>query len=137
MKKVILTLSIIATLFSCTTEEIATTEEVTQSENQLAIFTGEYFNNQTYINGDLSNTFDKIWSFTATSVNIAEDLSCENNSGGSFTTAFTFDDTTLYLAIYSDTGISQEEYAYTEDVNGDLTLTLLTGSYIVDYKLTR
>ncbi len=131
MKKVILTIVTIATLFSCTTEEMA------QSETQLAIFTGEYFNNQTYINGDLSSTCDKVWSFTATSVNIAEDLSCESGTGGSFTTAFTFDDTTLYLANYSDTGITQEEYTYVEDANGNLTLTLLTGSYVVDYKLTR
>ena len=131
MKKVILTIVTIATLFSCTTEEMA------QSENQLAIFTGEYFNNQTFINGELSDTCNKTWSFTETSVNIAEDLSCESGSESSFTTAFTFDDTTLYLAVYTDTGIFQEEYTYVEDISGNLTLTLLTGSYVVEYKLTR
>ena len=45
MKKVILTLSIIATLFSCTTEEIATTEAAETEETQEEVsskFTGVY-----------------------------------------------------------------------------------------------
>jgi hypothetical protein len=50
---------------------------------------------------------------------------------------FTFDDTTLYIGQPTNTGIVLIEYPYTEDANGDLTLTLLTGDYEMIYKLTR
>ncbi|CAI8339823.1 MAG: Uncharacterised protein [Flavobacteriaceae bacterium] len=45
--------------------------------------------------------------------------------------------TTLYLANYSNTGITQVEYPYIEASNGDLTVTLFTGDFEVTYKLTR
>lgn len=126
MKKVILTLSIIATLFSCTTEEMATTDS-----NQLALFTGEYLNSQTLINGVVSDTCDKTWSFASTSVNITD---CDS---GSWTSEYTFDNDTLSIAQYTNTEIVLIEYPYTEDADGNLTLTLLTGDHTITYKLTR
>jgi len=137
MKKVILTLSIIATLFSCTTEEMAQSETQDLGFNRMPTFVGEYLNSQTFINGELADTCNKTWSFASTSVNILEDVNCKKTSEGNFTTAYTFDDTTLYLANYSNTGITQVEYPYTEDAEGNLTLTLLTGEFEVTYKLTR
>jgi len=131
MKKVILTLSIIATLFSCTTEEIATTDTQDISFNRMPIFVGEYLNSQTLINGVVSDTCDKTWSFASTSVNIT------NCDSGSWTSGYTFDNDTLFIAQYTTTEIVLIEYPYTEDADGNLTLTLLTGDFEVTYKLTR
>ena len=131
MKKVILTLSIIATLFSCTTEEMATTDTQDISFNRMPIFVGEYLNSQTLINGVVSDTCDKTWSFASTSVNITD---CDS---GSWTSGYTFDNDTLSIAQYTNTEIVLIEYPYTEDADGNLTLTLLTGDYTITYKLTR
>lgn len=137
MKKVILTIVAIATLISCTTEEIVQTETQELGFNRMPIFVGEYLNSQTFIDGELADTCNKTWSFASTSVNILEDVNCRKTSEGNFTTTYTFDDTTLYLTSYSNTGETQVEYPYTEDANGNLTLTLLTGNFVVTYKLTR
>lgn len=131
MKKVILTLSIIATLFSCTTEEMATTDTQDISFNRMPIFVGEYLNSQTLINGVVSDTCDKTWSFASTSVNITD---CDS---GSWTSGYTFDNDTLFIAQYTTNEIVLIEYPYTEDADGNLTLTLLTGDYTITYKLTR
>ena len=131
MKKVILTLSIIATLFSCTTEEMATTDTQDMSLNRMPIFVGEYLNSQTLINGVVSDTCDKTWSFASTSVNVTD---CDD---GSWTSGYSFDNDTLFIAQYTTTEIVLIEYPYTEDTDGNLTLTLSTGDFEVTYKLTR
>jgi len=136
MKKVILTLSIIATLFSCTTEEIATTDTQDVSFNRMPIFVGEYLNSETYINGELSDTCDTNWSFTSTSVFVKRVESCDESAQGQ-TIPYTFDDTILYIGQPTNEGIILVEYPYTEDAGGNLTLTLLTGDFEVTYKLTR
>ena len=132
MKKVILTIVTIATLFSCTTEEIAQLD----TQDRLPIFVGEYLNSETFIDGKLSDTCGTTWSFTATSVFIKKLESCDESAQGQ-TSGFTFDDTTLYIGQPTNTGIVLIEYLYTEDVSGNLTLTLLTGEYEITYKLTR
>ena len=136
MKKVILTLTAIATLFSCTTEEMAQSDSQDLGFNRMPIFVGEYLNSETYINGELSDTCDTTWSFTATSVFVKRVESCDEAAQGQ-TLPYTFDDTTLYIGQVTNTGIVQIEYPYTEDADGNLTLTLLTGSYELVYKLTR
>jgi hypothetical protein len=129
MKKVLITIAAVLTLMSCSKEEMTETQEV--ETIAMPIFVGNYENNETSVNGILSNTCDKIWSFASTSVNIT------NCDGGSWTSGYTFDDTTLFIAQYTDTEIVLIEYTYIEDANGDLTLTLLTGEFEVIYKLTR
>ena len=131
MKKVILTLSIIATLFSCTTEEMATTDTQDISFNRMPIFVGEYLNSQTLINGVVSDTCGKTWNFASTSVNVTD---CDD---GSWTSGYTFDNDTLFIAQYEATEVILIEYPYTEDADGNLTLTLFTGDFEVTYKLTR
>ena len=136
MKKVILTLSIIATLFSCTTEEMATTDTQDMSFNRMPIFVGEYLNAETYINGEISEACNTTWSFTSTSVFVKRVESCDESAQGQ-TTPYTFDDTILYIGQPTNEGVILVEYPYTEDADGNLTLTLLTGDFEVTYKLTR
>ena len=99
--------------------------------NVMPIFTGEYLNSETFINGELSDTCDKTWSFASTSVNITD---CDS---GSWTSGYTFDSNTLFIAQYTNTEVILIEYPYTEDADGNLTLTLLTGDFEITYKLTR
>jgi hypothetical protein len=134
MKKVLITLAAVLTLMSCSREEMTDTQEVNLNLQQS--FTGEYLNSETFINGELSDTCDSTWSFTSTSVLVKRLDSCEESAQGQ-TLPFTFDDTTLYIGQPTNTGIVLIEYPYTEDANGDLTLTLLTGDYEMIYKLTR
>ena len=100
------------------------------------MFTGEYLNSETFIDGELSDTCDTTWSFTATSVFVKRVESCDEDAQGQ-TLPFTFDDTTLYIGQPTNTGIVLIEYPYTEDADGNLTLTLLTGDFLIEYKLTR
>jgi hypothetical protein len=134
MKKVLITLAAVLTLMSCSKEEMTDTQEVNLNLQQS--FTGEYLNSETFINGELSDTCDSTWSFTSTSVLVKRLDSCEESAQGQ-TLPFTFDDTTLYIGQPTNTGIVLIEYPYTEDANGDLTLTLYTGDYVMIYKLTR
>ena len=134
MKKVLITLTAVLTLMSCSKEEMTETQEVNFSFQQA--FTGEYLNSETFINGELSDTCDTTWSFTSTSVFVKRLESCDESAQGQ-TLPFTFDDTTLYIGQPTNTGIVLIEYPYTEDADGNLTLTLLTGGFTVIYKLTR
>jgi len=134
MKNVLIVLSIIATLISCTTEEMTETQDLRFSV--MPIFVGEYLNDEVYIDGELSDICDTTWSFTATSVFVKRVESCDESAQGQ-TVPFTFDDTTLYIGVPTNTGIVQMEYAYTEESNGDLTLTFLTGNFVLTYKLKR
>ena len=134
MKKVLITLAAVLTLMSCSKEEMIETQEVNFNFQQS--FTGEYLNSETFIDGELSDTCDTTWDFTATSVFVKRVESCDESAQGQ-TLPFTFDDTTLYIGQPTNTGIVLIEYPYTEDANGDLTLTLLTGDYEMIYKLTR
>jgi hypothetical protein len=134
MKKVLITLAAVLTLMSCSKEEMTETQEVNFNFQQS--FTGEYLNSETFINGELSGTCDTTWSFTATSVFVKRVESCDESAQGQ-TLPFTFDDTALYIGQPTNTGIVLIEYPYTEDANGNLTLTLLTGDFEIVYKLTR
>ena len=134
MKKVLITLAAVLTLMSCSREEMTETQEVNFNFQQS--FTGDYLNSETFINGELSDTCDTTWSFTATSVFVKRVESCDESAQGQ-TLPFTFDDTTLYIGQPTNTGIVLIEYPYTEDADGNLTLTLLTGEYEMIYKLTR
>ena len=134
MKKVLITLAAVLTLMSCSKEEMTETQEVNFNFQQS--FTGEYLNSETFINGELSDTCDTTWSFTATSVFVKRVESCDESAQGQ-TLPFTFDDTTLYIGQPTNTGIVLIEYPYTEDADGNLTLTLLTGDFEITYKLTR
>ena len=134
MKKVLITLAAVLTLMSCSREEMIETQEVNFNFQQS--FTGEYLNSETFINGELSDTCDTTWSFTSTSVFVKRLESCDESAQGQ-TLPFTFDDTTLYIGQPTNTGIVLIEYPYTEDADGNLTLTLLTGDFTVIYKLTR
>jgi hypothetical protein len=134
MKKVLITLAAVLTLMSCSKEEMTETQEVNFIFQQS--FTGEYLNSETFINGELSDTCDTTWNFTATSVFVKRVESCDESAQGQ-TLPFTFDDTTLYIGQPTNTGIVLIEYPYTEDANGNLTLTLLTGGFEIVYKLTR
>ena len=120
---------------SCSKEEMTETQDEVNFSFQQA-FTGEYLNSETFIDGELSDTCNTIWSFTATSVFIKRVESCDEDAQGQ-TLPFTFDDTTLYIGQPTITGIVLIEYPYTEDAEGNLTLTLLTGDFEVTYKLTR
>ena len=134
MKKVLITLTAVLTLMSCSKEEMTETQEV--NFNLTQAFTGEYLNSETFINGELSDTCDTTWSFTGTSVLVKRVESCDEDAQGQ-TSPFTFDDTTLYIGQPTNTGIVLIEYPYTEDADGNLTLTLLTGDFTITYKLTR
>ena len=129
MKKVLITIAAVLTLMSCSKEEMTETQEVNFSV--MPIFVGEYANNETLINGVVSDTCDKTWSFASTSVNVTD---CDS---GSWTSGYTFDNETLFIAQYTNTGIVLIEYPYTQDADGNLTLTLLTGDFTITYKLTR
>jgi len=129
MKKVLITLAAVLTLMSCSKEEMTETQDL--SLNVMPIFVGEYENNETLINGVLSDTCNKTWSFASTSVNVTD---CDS---GSWTSGYTFDNDTLFIAQYTNTEIVLIEYPYTEDADGNLTLTLLTGDFEITYKLTR
>jgi len=134
MKKVLITLAAVLTLMSCSKEEMTETQEVNFNFQQS--FTGEYLNSETFINGEISDTCDTTWSFTATSVFVKRLESCDESAQGQ-TLPFTFDDTTLYIGQPTNTGIVLIEYPYVEDADGNLTLTLLTGDFEIVYKLTR
>ena len=134
MKKVLITIAAVLTLMSCSKEEMTETKEV--NFNLTQAFTGEYLNSETLIDGELSDTCDTTWSFTATSVFVKRVESCDEDAQGQ-TSPFTFDETTLYIGQPTNTGIVLIEYPYTEDANGNLTLTLLTGDFEITYKLTR
>ena len=134
MKKVLITFAAVLTLMSCSKEEM--TDTVDLNLNLAQAFTGEYLNNETFIDGVLSDTCDTTWSFTATSVLVKRVESCDESAQGQ-TSPFTFDDTTLYIGQPTNTGIVLIEYPYTEDADGNLTLTLLTGDFEITYKLTR
>ena len=129
MKKVLITIAAVLTLMSCSKEEMTETQDLSLSV--MPIFVGEYANNETLINGVVSDTCDKTWSFASTSVNITD---CDS---GSWTSGYTFDNDTLFIAQYTNTEIVLIEYPYTEDADGNLTLTLLTGDFEITYKLTR
>ena len=129
MKKVLITLTAVLTLMSCSKEEMTETQDL--NLNVMPIFVGEYENNETLINGVLSDTCNKTWSFASTSVNVTD---CDS---GSWTSGYTFDNDTLFIAQYTNTEIVLIEYPYTEDADGNLTLTLLTGDFEITYKLTR
>ena len=129
MKKVLITFAAVLTLMSCSPEEMTETQEINFSV--MPIFVGEYANNETLIDGVVSDTCDKTWSFASTSVNVTD---CDS---GSWTSGYTFDSNTLFIAQYTNTEIVLIEYPYVEDANGNLTLTLLTGDFTITYKLTR
>ena len=129
MKKVLITFAAVLTLMSCSKEEMIETQEVNLSA--MPIFVGEYANNETLIDGVVSDTCDKTWSFASTSVNITD---CD---GDSWTSGYNFDSNTLFIAQYTNTEIVLIEYPYVEDADGNLTLTLLTGGFEITYKLTR
>ena len=134
MKKVFITIAAVLTLMSCSREEMTETQEV--NLNLAQAFTGEYLNSETFIDGELSDTCDTTWSFTDTSVFIKRVESCDEDAQGQ-TLPFTFNDTTLSIGQPTITGIVLIEYPYTEDANGNLTLTLYTGDFEITYKLTR
>ena len=134
MKKVLITFAAVLTLMSCSKEEM--TDTVDLNLNLTQAFTGEYLNSETFIDGELSDTCDTTWSFTDTSVFVKRVASCDESAQGQ-TSGFTFDDTNLYIAQYLQTSIVLIEYPYTIDVDGNLTLTLLTGDFTITYKLTR
>jgi len=134
MKKVLITIAAVLTLMSCSKEEMTETQEVNFNFTQA--FTGEYLNSETFIDGELSDTCNTTWSFTGTSVLVKRVESCDEDAQGQ-TLPFTFDDTTLYIGQPTNTGIVLIEYPYTEDADGNLTLTLLTGDFTITYKLTR
>ena len=126
MKKVLITIAAVLTLMSCSKEEMTETQEVNFNFTQA--FTGEYLNSETFIDGELSDTCNTTWSFTGTSVLVKRVESCDEDAQGQ-TSPFTFDDTTLYIGQPTNTGIVLIEYPYTEDADGNLTLTLLTGDF--------
>ena len=134
MKKVLITLTAVLTLMSCSKEEMTQPKEA--NFNFMQSFTGEYLNSETFIDGELSDTCNTTWSFTATSVFVKRVESCDEAAQGQ-TLPFTFNDTTLYIGQPTNTGIVLIEYPYTEDADGNLTLTLLTGNFEITYKLTR
>ena len=134
MKKVLITIAAVLTLMSCSKEEMTETQEV--NFNLTQAFTGEYLNSETFIDGELSDTCDTTWSFTSASVFVKRVESCDEDAQGQ-TSPFTFDETTLYIGQPTNTGIVLIEYPYTEDADGNLTLTLLTGNFTITYKLTR
>ena len=136
MKKIIFIMIAVA-IASCSPEETVNTEVQDLSFSRMPLFVGEYAVNETYVNGELADTCNKTWNFTSTTVTIAENLDCESGTQSTFTTAYDFDDTKLYLANFTNAGIFQTEYLYVEDADGNLVVTLLTGAYLVEYRLTR
>ena len=134
MKKVLITIAAVLTLMSCSKEEMTETQDLSLS--RMPIFAGEYLNSEVLINGELSDTCNTTWNFTATSVFVKRVESCIEAAQGQ-TLPFTFDDTTLSIGQPTNNGIVLIEYPYTEDADGNLTLTLLTGDFTITYKLTR
>ena len=132
MKKVLITLTAVLTLMSCSKEEMTETQEV--NFNLTQAFTGEYLNSETFINGELSGTCDTTWDFNDNNtMRIDRVLPCVDGPASSGLSQFTFDIDNLYLTMGGNTA----SYPYTEDANGDLTLTLITGNFEIIYKLTR
>ena len=132
MKKVLITFATVLTLMSCSKEEMTETQEVNFNFQQS--FTGEYLNSETFINGELSDTCDTTWDFNDNNTMRIDRVSpCADGSAGSGLSQFTFDIDNLYLTMGGHTAT----YPYTEDADGNLTLTLLTGGFTITYKLTR
>ena len=133
MKKVILTIATIATLFSCTTEEMSNTE-TSDFGFSVDTFEGEYLNYETLINGEVSDTCDTDWVFnTNSTMRIDRVEGCEDGSASSGLSQFSSDTDNLYITMNGFTA----SYPYSVESNGDLTLTLYTGNFEVTYKLTR
>ena len=102
--------------------------------NAVDTFEGEYANNETLINGEVSDTCDTTWVFnTNGTINISRVLPCVDGPASSGTRQFTSDDDNLYVTMNGYTA----PYSYSVESNGDLTLVLLTGDYTITYKLTR
>jgi hypothetical protein len=132
MKKVLITLTAVLTLMSCSKEEMTETQEVNFNFTQA--FTGEYLNSETFIDGELSTTCATTWDFNDNNtMRIDRVLPCVDGTASSGLSQFTFDIDNLYVTMGGNTA----SYPYTEDANGDLTLTLLTGNFEIIYKLTR
>jgi hypothetical protein len=132
MKKVLITIAAVLTLMSCSKEEM--TQPLDLSLNVMPIFTGEYLNSETFIDGELSDTCDTTWDFNENNtMRIDRVLPCVDGTASSGLSQFTFDIDNLYLTMGGNTA----SYPYTEDANGNLTLTLLTGDFTITYKLTR
>ena len=133
MKKVLITIAAVLTLMSCSKEEmIETQDEVNFNFTQA--FTGEYLNSEVFIDGELSDTCDTTWDFNDNNtMRIDRVLPCVDGTASSGLSQFTFDIDNLYLTMGGNTA----SYPYTEDANGNLTLTLLTGDFTITYKLTR
>ena len=132
MKKVLITFATVLTLMSCSKEEMTETQEVNFNFQQS--FTGEYLNSETFINGELSDTCDTTWDFNDNNTMRIDRVSpCADGSASSGLSQFTFDIDNLYLTMGGHTAT----YPYTEDADGNLTLTLLTGGFTITYKLTR
>ena len=132
MKKVLFTIAAALTLMSCSKEEMTEAQEV--NLNFMQAFTGEYLNSETFIDGELSATCDTTWDFNDNNtMRIDRVLPCVDGPASSGLSQFTFDIDNLYLTMGGNTA----SYPYTEDANGNLTLTLLTGDFTITYKLTR
>ena len=132
MKKVLITLTAVLTLMSCSKEEMTQTQEV--NFNLTQAFTGEYLNSETFIDEELSDTCNTTWVFnTNSTMRIDRVEGCEDGSGGSGLRQFSSDNDNLYITIDGFTA----SYPYIIESNGDLTLTLLTGAFEITYKLTR
>ena len=133
MKKVLLTLSIIATLISCTTEEMSETQDLGFSIAQDE-FEGDYTNYETLVNGEVSDTCNTIWSFnTNGTMRVDRVEGCIDGPASSGVRQFSTDENNLYITIDGYTA----SYPYTIESNGDLTLTSTSGNYTLTYKLTR
>jgi len=134
MKKVLLTLLFLATLISCTTEEMSETQDLGFALSSVDTFEGDYTAYETLINGEVSDTCNTIWSFSSNgTMRIDRVESCSDGTASSGVRQFSTDGNNLYITIDGYTA----PYPYTIESNGDLTLTSTSGDYTLTYKLTR
>ena len=132
MKKVLITIAAVLTLMSCSKEEMTETQDA--NLNLAQTFTGEYLNSETFIDGELSDTCNTTWDFNDNNtMRIDRVLPCVDGPASSGLSQFTFDIDNLYLTMGGNTA----SYPYTEDADGNLILTTITGDFTITYKLTR
>ena len=100
MKKVFFTLSIIATLISCTTEEMSETQDLSFAPSSVDTFEGDYTAYETLINGEVSDTCETTWAFNANgTMRIDRNLPCIDGPASSGVRQFSTDDNNLYITI--------------------------------------
>jgi len=99
-------------------------------------FTGVYDNYETLVDGvPYAHEYPRIIEFSNGVMFFKEVV--EGNVNTTFSSPITFDESILYVRIANTNPAIDAEYPYTVESNEELTLTSISGDYIITYKLRR